>query len=70
MEEKIDYNGLDYFMIRYGNVDRWARWEEQRPLIKAKHPELVDALERLNIARITLAAVYNQMQFNVDREDT
>jgi len=59
-EERLtadDYDAIEYFHREKGDITRWSRWEERKPIIREIHPELVDAIERLTAAERTLLAV-------------
>lgn len=49
-----DLRSLVYYWQEKGDITRWVSWEEKKPLIKARFPEIVDALERFKSAEKTL----------------
>lgn len=56
-----DYLSIKYFINERGDTTRWTRWESRKPAIKEVHPELIDALERLQSAERTLKAVVDSL---------
>lgn len=57
MAEKLtrsDYDMLRYFHEEKGDMTRWVFWKEKFPLIQKLHPEIIDAMRRLESAQITL----------------
>ena len=65
---KIDYDTFDYFFKR-GDLDRWTSWKDQKPLIKAKHPELIDAIDRLEIAKKSVLVIYQHVMDELWKEE-
>jgi len=52
---------LEFFYSERGDMSRWVEWDRVKPLIRKEYPEVLDALERLNVAERTLDAVVNKM---------
>lgn len=56
-----DLSMIEYFHKMKGDITRWAQWEEKKPLIKEEYPELIDALERVEIAEKTLNKIVDSI---------
>lgn len=48
---------LDYFINEKGDITRWCRWEERKPVIAAEMPELIAALDAVDAAEQMLATI-------------
>ena len=59
-EEDVDT--IKYFWLEKGDLTRWVDWEKKLPLIKKQYPELIDAIERYEIAIKTLTAVVRGLE--------
>lgn len=57
-----DAISIDYFINEKGDIDRWCDWQNRRPIVAAKYPELIDALERINISKRNLSAVVSSIK--------
>lgn len=57
-----DLEMVRYFLEEKGDVTRWIRWEEKKPLFAKHFPELIAALDALNVAERTLRAVVKAME--------
>lgn len=49
-----DYNMITFFHETNGDITRWSEWEKRKDVIQKFHPELIDAVNRLEIASRTL----------------
>jgi hypothetical protein len=64
MENKVtddDITMIQYFFYDKGDITRWSQWEERKPIIAKEYPEIIQAMDNLNIAERTLRAVINQL---------
>lgn len=52
-----DLASIRFFWEEKEDVERWIQWKDKLPLLREQHPELVDAVERYRIAKLTLSAV-------------
>ena len=49
-----DYDGLYYWFFERGDLERWCRWGEVRPLFAVYHPELINAISLVESAQKVL----------------
>ena len=52
-----DYASIIYFWIVKGDIRRWSEWEDRKGQFQYYHPELIEAMERLRVAKIMLNLV-------------
>lgn len=52
-----DKEMISYFWEECGDLKRWSAWQEKLPAIKEEYPELVAAVENLEIAKRTISAI-------------
>lgn len=61
-----DYRMFAHYFDMYGSITRWGDWENKKELFRAHHPEVVDAIERLESVGKTLSIVAENMLDNVE----
>lgn len=49
-----DIEMISYFLVDRGDITRWVYWEERKPIITKEFPELIAAINALEIAENTL----------------
>lgn len=65
-----DLNMVIYFHESYGDITRWIKWEERKPIVQRVHPELIKAMEDVKVAHRILNAVVDSFRvYNLDPED-
>jgi len=52
-----DYASIVYFWMEKGDITRWSEWEDRKGLFQYYHPELIEAMKRLTVAKITMNLV-------------
>ncbi len=50
-----------YFIQEKGDVERWVSWEDKKDEIFREHPDLKDALDRVESAERFLQAVLDDL---------
>lgn len=62
--DEDDYNMINYFYFHKGDITRWASWEDKKPLFEKYHPELIDAIKRVESAEKTLKVIIKNLSNN------
>jgi len=52
-----DKNMICYFIQEKGDITRWCDWEKRKTDIAIERPELIAAINNLEIAKRTLSAI-------------
>ena len=66
--ETGDYAMVRHFIRDRGDITRWSEWGEKYGAFKERHPELIDALDRVTSAERTLEAVLNNLPNDYEEE--
>ena len=65
---KTDIKDAYYFIKYKGDCNRWSSWEKKKPLFEKEFPELVKALNDLELAEKTLVDVIETLPVESDVE--
>lgn len=58
---------IDHFLKERGDIERWTRWKERKPVIEKEFPELINAMVNLDIAEKTLNRIVDNIIDNVHK---
>ncbi len=64
-----DRRMISYFINHKGDITRWTGWENKKAQVQEEYPELIAALNAVEVAERTLEAIVSKIESDDDGGD-